>query len=65
MRPVISQRIHFGGGFRKNRHGAMNSAWIPPKNFIRSAYKAKVPIVAICFGHQILAPSTWRQSRKI
>ena len=40
-----------------SRHGAYEKlAWIPPlENFIRSAYKAKVPIVAICFGHQILA----------
>lgn len=30
--------------------------WIPPlENFIREAYAHAVPIVGICFGHQILA----------
>ena len=40
-----------------SRHGAYEKlSWIPPlENFIRSAYKTKIPIVAICFGHQILA----------
>lgn len=31
-------------------------AWIPPlEDFIRRAYRAGVPIVGICFGHQIVA----------
>ncbi len=31
-------------------------AWIPPlEDFLRRAYAAAVPIVGICFGHQILA----------
>lgn len=31
-------------------------SWIPPlEHFLRSAYSARVPIVGICFGHQILA----------
>ncbi len=30
--------------------------WIPPlERFLREAYAASVPIVGICFGHQILA----------
>ena len=30
--------------------------WIPPlEDFLRRTYAAKVPIVGICFGHQILA----------
>lgn len=31
-------------------------SWIPPlESFLRSAYRESVPIVGICFGHQILA----------
>lgn len=31
-------------------------AWIPPlEAFLRAAYDAGIPIVGICFGHQILA----------
>jgi len=31
-------------------------SWIPPlEEFLRAAYSAAVPIVGICFGHQILA----------
>lgn len=30
--------------------------WIPPlEEFLRDAYQANVPIVGVCFGHQILA----------
>lgn len=30
--------------------------WIPPlEAFLRDAYSSKIPIVGICFGHQILA----------
>ena len=40
-----------------SRHGAYEDhAWIPPfEDFLRRAYSAEVPIVGICFGHQILA----------
>ena len=40
-----------------SRHGAYeNHPWIPPlEAFIRDAYAAKVPLVGICFGHQIIA----------
>jgi GMP synthase-like glutamine amidotransferase len=31
-------------------------AWIPPlEDFVRAAYAAHVPMVGICFGHQIIA----------
>lgn len=40
-----------------SRHGAYEDLpWIPPlEEFLRAAYDANVPIVGICFGHQILA----------
>ncbi len=40
-----------------SRSGAYEDhPWIPPlEGFLRDAYAADVPIVGICFGHQILA----------
>ncbi|MFC3568455.1 type 1 glutamine amidotransferase [Paracoccus simplex] len=40
-----------------SRHGAYEAhAFIPPlEDFIRKAYAAHVPMVGICFGHQIIA----------
>ncbi|WBU55948.1 type 1 glutamine amidotransferase [Paracoccus sediminicola] len=40
-----------------SRHGAYEPHdWIPPlEDFIRNAYAASVPLVGICFGHQIIA----------
>jgi GMP synthase-like glutamine amidotransferase len=40
-----------------SRHGVYEDhAWIPPlEQFIRDAYAAHVPMVGICFGHQIIA----------
>ena len=40
-----------------SRHGAYEPHdWIPPlEDFIRAAYAAHVPVVGICFGHQIMA----------
>lgn len=40
-----------------SRYGAYEDHdWIAPlEEFLRTAYAAKVPIVGICFGHQILA----------
>lgn len=40
-----------------SRHGAYEDhAFIPPlQDFIRTAYGAHVPMVGICFGHQIIA----------
>ncbi|NND22175.1 MAG: type 1 glutamine amidotransferase [Silicimonas sp.] len=40
-----------------SRHGAYDDLpFIPPlEDFIREAYSARVPMVGICFGHQIIA----------
>ncbi|NJM83250.1 MAG: type 1 glutamine amidotransferase [Tabrizicola sp.] len=40
-----------------SRHGAYEDhAFIPPlEEFVRKAYAAHVPVVGICFGHQIIA----------
>lgn len=40
-----------------SRHGAYEDhPFIPPlEQFIRDAYAAQVPVVGICFGHQIIA----------
>lgn len=40
-----------------SRHAAYEDhVWIPPlEAFIRAVYAAKVPLVGICFGHQIIA----------
>ncbi|MEM9577041.1 MAG: type 1 glutamine amidotransferase [Pseudomonadota bacterium] len=40
-----------------SRHGAYEPHdWIPPlEDFIRQAYAAAIPMVGICFGHQIIA----------
>ena len=40
-----------------SRHGTYEDhPWIPPlENFIRAAFAAHVPLVGICFGHQIIA----------
>lgn len=40
-----------------SKHGAYEDHdWIPPlEMFIRGAYEAGIPLVGICFGHQIVA----------
>lgn len=40
-----------------SRHGVYEDhAWIPPlEQFIRDSFAAHVPMVGICFGHQIIA----------
>lgn len=40
-----------------SRHGAYEShPWIPPlEQLLRDAYDQSIPIIGICFGHQILA----------
>ena len=40
-----------------SRHGAYEDhPWIPPlEDFIRASFNAHVPMVGICFGHQIIA----------
>lgn len=51
--------IHAADGWliTGSRHGAYEDhAFIPPlEEFIRAAYNAHVPVVGICFGHQIIA----------
>jgi len=40
-----------------SKHGAYEAHdWIPPlEDFIRAAYAAAVPMIGVCFGHQIIA----------
>lgn len=40
-----------------SRHGAYEDhPWIPPlEQFIRDCYAAHVPMIGVCFGHQIIA----------
>ena len=40
-----------------SRHGAYEPhAWIPPlEDLVRGAYGASVPMIGICFGHQLIA----------
>lgn len=40
-----------------SKHGAYEDhPWIPPlEEFIRASYAAHVPMVGVCFGHQIIA----------
>lgn len=51
--------IHAADGWllTGSRHGAYEDhAFIPPlEDFIRDAFAASVPLVGICFGHQIIA----------
>ena len=51
--------VHEAGGWllTGSRHGTYEEhAFIPPlEDFIRRAYAAGVPLVGICFGHQIIA----------
>lgn len=53
------QDIHDADGWllTGSRHGTYEEhAFIPPlEDFIRRAYAAGVPLVGICFGHQIIA----------
>lgn len=53
------QSVHDAEGWllTGSRHGAYEDhAFIPPlEDFIRDAYDAAVPMVGICFGHQIIA----------
>ena len=53
------QNVHDADGWliTGSRHGTYEPhAFIPPlEEFIRQAYGDKVPLVGICFGHQIIA----------
>ena len=56
---MFPEGIHDADGWliTGSRHGAYEDhPWIPPlEEFIRDAYAAQVPLVGICFGHQIIA----------
>ena len=56
---IFPESIHSCDGWliTGSRHGAYEDhPFIPPlEDFIRAAYAAKVPMVGICFGHQIIA----------
>ncbi|MEM7176226.1 MAG: type 1 glutamine amidotransferase [Pseudomonadota bacterium] len=56
---VLPGSIHDADGWliTGSRHGAYDDLpWIAPlEQFLRDAFAARVPIVGICFGHQILA----------
>lgn len=49
-----------------SRHGVYDPLpWIEPlKRFLKAAYEADVPIVGICFGHQILAEALGGRAAK-
>lgn len=49
-----------------SRHGVYDPLpWIEPlKRFLKDAYQAGVPIVGICFGHQILAEALGGRATK-
>ncbi len=56
---VFPPDVHAADGWliTGSRHGAYEDhAFIPPlENFIRAAYAAAVPMIGVCFGHQIIA----------
>ncbi|WP_425050006.1 type 1 glutamine amidotransferase [Psychromarinibacter sp. S121] len=56
---VLPGSIHAADGWliTGSRHGAYEDhPWIPPlEQFIRDAHAADIPLVGICFGHQIIA----------
>ena len=45
-----------------SRHGAYEAHdWIPPlEKFIRDLYSADIPLIGVCFGHQIIAKALGR-----
>jgi GMP synthase-like glutamine amidotransferase len=53
------ENVHAADGWliTGSRHGVYEDhPWIPPlEEFIRAAFSARVPLVGICFGHQIVA----------
>jgi GMP synthase (glutamine-hydrolysing) len=56
---VMPESIHEAEGWliTGSRHGAYEDhPWIPPlEQFIRDCYATRVPMIGVCFGHQIIA----------
>lgn len=56
---VFPDSVHDADGWliTGSKHGAYEAHdWIPPLEvFIRDAYAAAVPMIGVCFGHQIIA----------
>ncbi|MFK7868553.1 MAG: type 1 glutamine amidotransferase [Roseobacter sp.] len=56
---VFPPDVHAADGWliTGSKHGAYEAHdWIPPlEDFIRQAYAAPVPMIGVCFGHQIIA----------
>jgi GMP synthase-like glutamine amidotransferase len=59
LRSDFPESVHSCDGWliTGSRFGAYEDhPWIPPlEDFIRDAYAAQVPVVGVCFGHQIIA----------
>ena len=56
---VFPESVHDAQGWliTGSKHGAYEDhAWIPPlEEFIRNIYTAEIPLIGVCFGHQIMA----------
>ena len=55
----IPQQVNAADGWliTGSKHGAYEAHdWIPPlEQFIRACYDAQVPMIGVCFGHQVIA----------
>lgn len=56
---IFPESVHAAGGWliTGSRHGVYEPhGWIPPlEDFIRACFDGNIPVVGICFGHQIMA----------
>lgn len=64
----MPQTVHDADGWliTGSKHGAYEPhAWIPPlESFIRDCYAARVPMIGVCFGHQIIAQAMGGKVKK-